>query len=166
MAIGVGEAEVDDFHIVAIMGNHDIRGLQVAVHHLLRMDVGDALCKFVQDALPLLLRGVFVEVGCQSASVDPLGDDAAGSASFGQRHVLDARCLHHGTVLQGDGNLKLLAKHLLVGGVGGIDGLEAFQQIPSSVTLGLVKVASTGGWQCHDFGEFTVDAFVVGGDIT
>ena len=118
MTIGVGEAEVDDFHIVAIMGNHDIRGLQVAVHHLLRMDIGDTLGDFAKDALPLLLRGVFVEVGCQSASVNPLGDDTKCGASFGQRYLLDSHHLHDGRVLQRHCNLKFLSEHLLIDGKG------------------------------------------------
>ena len=45
------------------MGNHDVGWLQVAVHHLLRMDIGDTLGDFAENALPLLLRGICLIMG-------------------------------------------------------------------------------------------------------
>ena len=78
--LGIGDqrdAEIDDAH-VAILGEQDVRRLDVAVHHAARVRVVQRLCDLVDDLHDLLdgqqAAGTAVRRQCARA-VDVLGDD-------------------------------------------------------------------------------------------
>ena len=138
------------------------KGIDDAVHDAFRFPLSVFLC----------LRGCagFVEPISQRFSLNVFHDEALTyhfiAASGTCFHIFHTLTIHNLGMVEFFQDFHLLVQHLTIDGIATQFGKQCFQQIPSSVTLGLVKVASTGGWQCHDFGEFTVDAFVVGGDIT
>ena len=164
MAVGVGQSEVYDLHVVTVMGDHDVGGFQVTVHHLLRMDIGYGLCQFDGYAPSLADGGRLREVFVEGPPVYPFHDQAHGLSSFRQIHLLKPHCLHHMGMCQSNPDFKLLAEHLLVERLRSLFGLQTFQQKPSAVSLRFVEVATAIRRQGIDFREISAHTLVFRGD--
>lgn len=82
-AVGVGVAEVDDFHLTAVAGEHDIGRFQVAVDDLKRMDIHHGVdylpchhAAVAQVSLPWKVLNVLsLQPILQRDAVDPFHDD-------------------------------------------------------------------------------------------
>ena len=164
VAVGVGESEVDDLHVAAVVRQHDVRGLQVAVYHLLLVDVGHGVDQFVGKPPPCGGVRLSVEEVGEGGAVYPFRNEARPCVSVGEAYRLHAVCLHDGVVLQGHEHLHLFPEQLLVGGVVEMLLFQAFQQEPPPVALRLEEVAIAIGVQRCDVGERTRHALVVGRD--
>ena len=98
MAVGIGQSEVYQLHIAAIAGHHHIAGLQVAVYHLLLMNVGHGLGQLHGHAPQLSHRRLCLQIVGQRHAVYPLGHHTHRDATTRQRDRLHAHCLHHARV--------------------------------------------------------------------
>ena len=101
MAVGVGESEINDFYVAAVVGDHDVRRLEVAVNHLLLVDVCHGVHQFAGDASPGVagfLLACVEEIG-ERGAVDPFSHEAGSPVAFGERHFLHAIGLRLGNNL-------------------------------------------------------------------
>ena len=141
MTVGVGQSEIDDLYVTAVMCYHDVRWLEVTVYNLLLVYVGNGIYKFIGDPSTCSLIGLFLEEVGEGRTIDPFGNDACAFVAFIQLNHLHSVCLYNGMVLQRHKHLHFFSKQLLVGGIAMVLLLEAFQQEPPSVALGLEEVA-------------------------
>ena len=165
MGIGISEAEVDNLGIMAVMGHHDVRRLQVAVGYLLRMDIRQGLCYLEGNLTAFLLGGIGGKVLLQRYAVNPLGDQTGHFTMVGHHDIFQSDHLKHRRVEQRHENLKLLAQHLLIDCLTAILWLEVFQEEPTTIALGLQQTAIASRGQLLEFGELVVDAFVLADHI-
>lgn len=90
MRIGVGEAEVNQLDVVAVVGQHDVGRLEVSVDNLLGVQVGQGVAGLVDDFGSQFLADPSPrQQRVQRAAVHPLHLDA----------VAQRRNVHEGVVL-------------------------------------------------------------------
>lgn len=132
VAVGVGESEVDEFGVVAVGGDDDVVGLEVAVDDALGVDVAHSAHGLVGEAAALLERVAQLEPLAEGDALHIFHDDAVTESVYGlQSHGGD-----HGGVLQSYEKFKFLALPLAVGFFVRHLGTESLERPPAAVALG------------------------------
>ena len=132
VGVGVGQAEVNQLHVVPVTGDHDVAGLQVAVHDVAAVHVGQCVEQLFQHAVALVEWWLLREPLGERRAIDPLEDDASPQS----RHIFHAHHLLHAGVLQLHEDFHLLAQHFLVHRLVLRVGSERLERMPPTVALG------------------------------
>ena len=131
----VGKSEVDDLHMVAVMGNQDVGGLQVLVYDLFAVEIVHGKQQFFHHQFANLLGGIFLEEVIQRSAVHIFHHDAV--ADHGILFVVESA--NDVGMVEFHRQGEFLGKHCGVLRIGGVFGLEAFQHVPLSVALSAEK---------------------------
>ena len=111
MHIGVGKPEVDNLHMLPVGGDHDVAGLDVAVHHAVLVHMCQCVHQLLCHLVAIGACGFFLKPVAQGDTLDPFHYNA-----FAQPvHILQAHHLHYAGVLQPHHDVELLHQHLVVG---------------------------------------------------
>ena len=128
VAVGVGESEVDELHVVAVACHNYVGKFQVAVHNLLAVHVLQRI-GYLPDNVHLLGNGMPLSAPfAQSNAVNPLHHYARADAL----HLFERRCRYYIVVLQLHEYFELLLEEHAVCRVAPV-GFQAFQHPPSAI---------------------------------
>ena len=141
VALGPGETQVNEFHMVSVVGNQDIAWFQIQVQHPLAVKISQGIQQLVKDALTILI--VFEEVRMR-------GDKLIQTLAIHVVH-LDERTFfvlaiveiaHNVRVLQFYAEGKLLSEEVHVVLRLSPSGLRSFDAIGTVADDALVAVGS------------------------
>ena len=91
IAVAVGKSEVYNLQTPSVVGNHDVRRLQVAMGYLMRMDIFYCIEQLVGNAQTLRLRWVGFQSLIEGDTFYVFHNDAYAYVV----HLLKCHCLHH-----------------------------------------------------------------------
>lgn len=123
IVIGIGETEVDDLHVVAVAGDEDIARLQVAVHNLLAVDVGQGVNKLVYHLATGFFGWIAFQKGVESHPVDIFHHDTGTEFVV---HLL-GEGLHDVRVVELCRQIKLFLQQFDIGLQVAVLGFQPFQ---------------------------------------
>ena len=130
----IAQPEINHFHILPIAGEHNVVGLEVAVHHLLLGAAFECLNNFPHD-----FKAHFHLGGIMSGKIFLQGDAVhiflhnAIIAHF--RHIFPTHIFHDGGVIEAAPDFKFFPQGLPKHRHPGIFGSQGFERPPLMVAL-------------------------------
>lgn len=141
--IRIGQAEINDFHIIAIACDQDVSGFEITVKDLLAMDIIQRIDKLVHHFGTHFRRGIAGQERIESDAINVFHHDARSNGlidlfgvGFDDVRVVE---LHHQRIL--------FLQEFPINGLVAILRFQAFQDEPSALTLGFYQTIETASGQ-------------------
>ena len=138
MGVGIGKAEVDEANVVAGMGEEDIGGLEVPVHNLAGVQIGEGIAKLFQDfVFQGFVQGTFLHFFGQCPAIYPIHFDAVAQTFHGREAIV----FHDTGMPERVTDFKLFPEQVFVQRIAAILRLQALEHTEASHAVDAEDIA-------------------------